>query len=158
MNRGNALDGLFTRAYRMLGIKARSRGQIYAALIKNGADTDAAAFVVSELTKQGLLDDNAFSSELIAMQLERKPCGRRYMLARLLRAGVDSETALPVLQEVFSEEKEKVLAMTLVRRLKDKSDRTPLQILRHLKYRGFNENTCISVLKEEFDGCLDITP
>jgi regulatory protein len=157
MTSSKSMEELFACAYRMLSIKSRTRRQVYDALLKVGATADSAAIVADELTERGLLDDSAFVRRFIDVQLERKPCGRRFMLAALLRAGVEYSTALPPLHEVFTHEKEMELAALLVSRLKSKSNRDPVQILRHLKRRGFNDSACLSVMEEEFDGCLDIT-
>ncbi|MBS4023428.1 MAG: regulatory protein RecX [Dethiobacter sp.] len=158
MSHCKEIEKFRAQAYRMLCIKGRSRRQVYEALLRKGATEDVAAMVVSALSEQGLLDDIAFAREFTEQFLARKPCGPRFLLAALLRAGVDRNTCHEALDEIFSEEREKELAVQLVHRLLKKTDKSRLQILRHLKYRGFSENASCRALAEEFGCCLDIIP
>ncbi|EEG78511.1 regulatory protein RecX [Dethiobacter alkaliphilus] len=136
-------------AFKMLGFRARTCHQVRAALLKKGAPEALAAEVIDELLEAGYLNDREFAQNYLSVRLEQKAHGRRYYLAKLCQAGVDTQLAKEVLEEVYTKHQEEEQAIRFVERLRQRGETCPQKILRKLANRGFSASVSRSALNEE---------
>lgn len=97
-------------ALRLLARRARSVTELRQALLARRVAAPAVEEELKLLAADRLVDDDQFARDLVESVLARKPVGRRWVQARLHRAGIVPETAARLLAELFSPERERALA------------------------------------------------
>ena len=159
MNDNVPFEKALNISYRMLAFRDYSSKRLYELLKKRGVLPDIAFSVIEKLKESGYLNDSLFAQKYIERCLNRKLCGPFYLQAALLRAGVEREMAERTVCDCISPEKEKELAVALVRQMREKTEiSSPEKLKRILKNRGFSPAICLFALQEDFGCCLDITP
>lgn len=97
-------------ALKMLARRPRSASEIRRGLLRKGVSEQAVEQELRSLTTDRLIDDAQFARQLLESVLDRKPVGRRWLVARFRRAGIPSSIVARVLTELFPLARERALA------------------------------------------------
>lgn len=81
------------RALRLLGVRSRSRSELERRLRQAGHEPEEIEAALADLERVGLIDDEAFASEVVRWKLGRQGYGHRAALTALRKAGVDRQVA-----------------------------------------------------------------
>ena len=104
--------------------------------------------MLDDFARQGLVDDRAYARAYCVDSLRRKAVGRRWLLAKLLEAGVEGEEALAGIGEVLDpEEEEAQMSRALAGRRFDYSQSSErAKALRFLIGRGFARGSALGAI------------
>ena len=133
-------------ALRLLKSRDRSVHEIAQRLSRKGWDRGLVDRVTADLSRVGLLDDEAMARRWVELQLDRKPAGARFLQAELRRRGVDAQLIERVLEDFAERTGSEAAAVDLLRRQggryqgldEDKARRRELGLLAR---RGFDPET-----------------
>ena len=89
-------------ATRLLALRQHSVGELRSKLRRKGFDSEITGEVVNDFKERRLLDDTEYARTLAEQVVNRKPCGRAYILAHLRRKRVSSELAAEAADMVLS--------------------------------------------------------
>lgn len=156
MTDGQSLKKARSTAYRLLGIRARTRRQLQDALAAKGFCLDIIEEVITEATEAGFVNDNKFAEDYIISRLSRQPRGPRYLLAALLRSGVEYDVAARAVGTALDAEYEQALAARLVGKAVAGGITARDKLLRMLLNRGFTPGVARKAVEEELGAHLDI--
>ncbi len=112
--------GCHERALRLLSVRARSRRELETWLLRAGFEAEEVRGEMARLEAVGLVDDDAFSRQVVEHELVKRQSGRRAIVSRLAAKGVSREAIDRALDEVAGEPDEDravELARSRVRRL-----------------------------------------
>ena len=112
--------GCHERALRLLSVRARSRRELEMRLLRAGFEADEVHGEMARLEAVGLVDDDAFSRQVVEHELVKRNSGRRAIVSRLASKGVSREAIDRALDEAAGEPEEDravELARSRVRRL-----------------------------------------
>jgi regulatory protein len=144
MGRKQPLD-LHERALLLLSVRARSRKELRSRLVRAGFEPAEVDDELGRLEAVGLVDDEAFARQVVEHEVANRRSGRRAVLGRLARAGVDRETverALEDLPAAGEEERARELARARVRRLGDvRPEQAFSRLVGYLARRGYDPET-----------------
>jgi regulatory protein len=149
-----------TLAYRLLGVRDRTRQEIRKALAKEGIETpEVVEEIVDTLRRQGYLDDRRLASHVVQYAAKHRPSGPRLLRRKLRDAGVADEIIEAELGEALPPEREREVAEELARK-KLRGAKSREQAVRRvhafLARRGFSERTvnaiCAAILRGTFRG------
>ena len=150
-------------ALRLLGVRARSAGELEDRLRRKGHAPEVIARVTTDLTEAGLIDDRAFAALWVDERMRLRPCGRM-RLARELRAKRVAPALIEeALAEAFAGESEtdvarRAAARRAVRLRGDPKARARLHSF--LLRRGFTYEVAAQVtreLEDQLDEQSDVT-
>ncbi len=110
-------------AFRFLDHSARSSAEIERRLERGGYDADTTALVISELQRDGYLNDDKFANDWIQDRADRKRYGKIRLASELANRGIDRDTVNQAIGAV-SEEDEVRRAMEIA---SSRSPENPLQ-------------------------------
>lgn len=138
-----------TVAFRLLGVRARSRAELQERLEKKGFPAPVIENVLTDLAGMGLINDEEFARAWVNYRTQVRPAGARALTWELRRHGVDDKLAAAVVKETVGEEDELRLATDLarnrLRRLRSRGPAAPearrdemARINRFLAGRGFS--------------------
>lgn len=132
------------RNYLAMAVRALARSdktvaQIERLLQAKGASERDCRAAVRELERRGYLNDHAFAVRWAESTLSRRPMGSQRLMAELLRRGVDESTADRAVREVFRGRSEQEVACCALQGLI--GVKRPIQLVRFLRQRGFDEDT-----------------
>lgn len=94
------------RALRLLGVRARSRDELRRRLRQAGHPEEETETALSDLERVGLIDDEAFATEVVRWKLDRQGLGHRAALTALREKGVAREVAERAVADAGWEEDE----------------------------------------------------
>jgi regulatory protein len=98
------------RALRLLGVRARSRDELRRRLRQAGHAEEEAEAALADLERVGLIDDEAFATEVVRWKLDRQGFGHRAALTALREKGVPREIAERAVAEAGWEQDEEARA------------------------------------------------
>ena len=102
-------------ALRLLTVRARSRGELRAELVKRGADEDIAEQVVERFTEVGLLNDEDFAQQWVQQRRRSKSLSRSMLRRELAEKGVSDEVIEFALVDLEDSEAETALEFARLR-------------------------------------------
>ena len=135
------------KAYRLLGIRARSEKELHDALARAGYAGEVIAQALEECKQKRFIDDADFARQFVHSRLRQRPMGRQRLQIELQQKGIAAETIAATLGEVFeSAETTAQLADQLAEKLRKRLASLPPQKARqrladHLRRRGFDWET-----------------
>lgn len=142
--------GLATsRAFRYLGYRARSVGEVRERLYRYGYGEQTVEEVVERLRDLGYLDDRQFARNVAGERSGKY--GPRRVLADLRRSGVDEEIARDAVEDEFSELSELDAARAAAERRYNNaegSDALARRVQGFLARRGYSPGICTKVAQQ----------
>ena len=141
------LRAALAKAYRLLGIRARSEKELHDALARAGFGHDVIALVIDECRQKRFVDDADFARQFVQSRLRQRPTGRERLQVELQQKGIDAEVISATLGEVFENTGATMqLADQLAEKLRARLAALPPQKARqrladHLHRRGFDWET-----------------
>jgi regulatory protein len=134
--KGTAKD----RALRLLGVRWRSRQELWRRLRQAGFEPEEISAALDDLERAGLVEDARFARELVRDQARRRLAGNRVIRGALREKGVDPEIAEAALEEAGEEgERAAELAARRAARLRGLDpDAAYRRLLGLLLRRGFS--------------------
>ena len=150
---GESQPDFLTRAIRYLARAERTASQVDQYLEGKGAGQGQRREVVRELERRGYLDDQAYAMRWAEARLLRRPMGRDRLKLELLRRGFEEPVAEQALKNAYQSLSEQELAC---RALEGRTTGTrPLQWVRLLRQRGFDDDTIQQVTQVDWETGLD---
>ena len=133
-------------ALRLLKSRDRSVHEIAERLGRKGWDRGIVDRVTADLSRVGLLDDEAMARRWVELQLDRKPAGAQFLRSGLRRRGVDAQLIDRVLEEFAERTGSEASAVDLLRQQGGRyrgldEDRARRRMLGLLARRGFDPET-----------------
>lgn len=153
LERDVVVNGLVDRTLRFLSFRPRSEAELRAYLRRLEATPDQVEATVSELRRQGLVDDEAFARFWRDARDRAAPRGERLLRAELRSKGVQSD----VVDEVLPDDDEQAV---LARRAADgrlrQFERLPwpefrLRLLGFLQRRGFDYDVANRTVRDVWE-------
>ncbi len=141
-----------TMAIRYLARAERSASQVEQYVQGKGASRAQGQGVVRELERRGYLDDQAYATRWAESRLLRRPMGRERLKLELLGRGFEETVAERALQSAYRSISEQELAC---RALEGRMTMRPLQWVRFLRQRGFDDDTIQQVTQVDLETGLD---
>ena len=144
---GKLRDIALNKASKFLGYRARTVFELTSYLRKKGTDADIIRDIIAYLTDKNYLDDLRFSRERLEYLSQYKPRSCFALRYELKKNGVPDH----IIDEAVSGYDDERLALTAARKRVgqwkglDKAD-FKKKVMNFLRYRGFNYQTCMSVL------------
>jgi regulatory protein len=135
------------KAYRLLGIRARSEKELRDALARSRYNEEVIAQVIEQCKEKRFVDDAEFARQFVQSRLRQRPMGRLRLQIELQQKGVAAETIAATLDEVFENSETTLqLADQLAEKLRKRLSSLPRQKARqrladHLRRRGFDWET-----------------
>lgn len=108
--------GAKDRALRFLSYRARSEKEIRDKLLKIGTDTAVISWVISDLKRIGLVDDQKFSLSYIRDKMALRPIGPLAIRKELKRLGIAEELIEFAIEEAFREKSALEVASELIQK------------------------------------------
>ena len=140
-------------AIRYLARAERSASQVEQYVQGKGASRAQGQGVVRELERRGYLDDQAYATRWAESRLLRRPMGRERLKLELLGRGFVDSVAEQALHSAYRSISEQELAC---RALEGRTTRMrPLQWVRFLRQRGFDDDTIQQVTQVDLETGLD---
>ncbi|MCE7976720.1 MAG: regulatory protein RecX [Nitrospira sp. NTP1] len=141
-----------TMAIRYLARAERTASQVQRYVLEKGASRVQGHAVVRELERRGYLDDQAYATRWAEARLSRRPMGRERLKLELLGRGFEDPVAERALQSAYRSISEQELAC---RALEGRMTMRPLQWVRFLRQRGFDDDTIQQVTQVDLETGLD---
>jgi len=138
------------KCLRLLGLRARSAGELRDRLKSAGFDQEVIAVVLSDLASAGLVDDEEFARSWVASRLAAGSAGRRKLRWELRRKGISEDLIRCVVDQEIDDDVELQLATQLARRRLrglPPEEKTLVRLRRALLGRGFGFGTVETVLR-----------
>jgi len=139
-------------AIRYLARAERSASQVEQYVQGKGASRAQGQGVVRELERRGYLDDQAYATRWAESRLLRRPMGRERLKLELLGRGFEDPVAERALHSAYRSISEQELAC---RALEGRMTMRPLQWVRFLRQRGFDDDTIQQVTQVDLETGLD---
>lgn len=140
-------------AIRYLARTDRTAAQVERYVQENGASRTQGRVVVRELERRGYLNDQAYATRWAETRLSRRPMGRERLKAELLQRGFEEPVIERALRKAYQSISEQELACQA---LEGRVRRTrPLQWVRFLRQRGFDDDTIQQVTQLDLETGLD---
>ena len=137
-----------TRAFNVLGHRARSTGELRERLARTGYTEATVETVIDRLLELGYLDDEEFARNVVRFKARRY--GPRRIKHDLRRAGIDEEVAREAIDEGFAECSEYETALAAARRrynIRDDSGAQARRVYGFLIRRGYSVGICAEVAR-----------
>ncbi|MGC3976270.1 MAG: regulatory protein RecX [Nitrospira sp.] len=142
-----------TMAIRYLARAERTASQVQHYVQAKGASRVQGHAVVRELERRGYLNDQAYATRWAEARLARHPMGRERLKLELLGRGFEDRVAEQALCSAYRSISEQELAC---RALEGRtSSMRPLQWVRFLRQRGFDDDTIQQVTQVDLETGLD---
>jgi regulatory protein len=141
-----------TVAWRLLQRRLRSRAEVERALRRRNIPPDAVIAVVTELRRDGWIDDARFARSWVQDRLALRPCGPRRLRAELRARGVSTDLAEEAITTLLPRAIEDDVAMNQARARLARLRRVPPEVARRrlaswLQRRGFGGDVIARVLR-----------
>ena len=138
---------------RLLTVRARTRAELAAQLVKRGYPDDLSERVLDRLTDVGLVDDRDFAEQWVRSRHVNAGKGKRALVSELRTKGVDDEVITAALADVDSDA-ERVRAEQLVadklrreRLTDDDEPKLARRLVAMLARRGYGQSMAFDVVK-----------
>lgn len=141
------LRAALVKAYRLLGIRARSEQELRTALARAGYNNEVIAQALDECKQKRFVDDADFARQFVQSRQRQRPTGRARLQIELQQKGLAAEIISATLDEVFeTAETTMQLADRVAEKLRQRLSSLPPQKARqrladHLRRRGFDWET-----------------
>ncbi|RPA66061.1 regulatory protein RecX [Gordonia oryzae] len=152
-------------ALRLLGVRARSRGEMQERLVRRGFDADTVAEVMRRLDSAGLLDDEDFAAEWVWSRQTHSGRGRVALRHELKAKGVDAATIESVLSNIDPEDERAVASRLVAKKLTPRvleqvadravRDKHFRRLVGMLVRRGYSQSMAIEVVGEHLDAAVE---
>ncbi|MCC2640962.1 MAG: putative Regulatory protein RecX [Nitrospira sp.] len=140
-------------AVRYLARADRTAGQVERYVRQKGASRTEGHAIVRELERRGYLDDLAYATRWAEARLLRQPMGRERLKIELFTKGFEESVTERALRKAYQSTSEQELACQA---LEGRAGRTrPMQWVRFLRQRGFDEDTIQQVTQIDLETGLD---
>ncbi len=140
-------------AIRYLARTDRTTAQVERYVQEKGASRTQGRAVVRELERRGYLNDQAYATRWAETRLSRHPMGRERLKAELLSRGFEESVTERALRQAYRSISEQELACQA---LEGRATRTrPMQWVRFLRQRGFDDDTIQQVTQVDLETGLD---
>jgi len=147
--------GCHERALRLLSVRARSRRELETRLLRAGIAVEEVRGEMVRLEAVGLVDDEAFSRQVVEHELVKRHSGRRAIVSRLMAKGVPREAIDRALDEAAGEPDEDraaELARSRVRRLGALApEQAYARLVSFLARRGYDPQVARRAAREALD-------
>lgn len=151
--RADATPDYLDLAIRYLARTDRTAAQVERYVQEKGASRTQGRAVVRELERRGYLNDQAYATRWAEARLSRRPMGRQRLKAELLLRGFEELVTERALRKAYQSISEQELACQA---LEGRVRRTrPLQWVRFLRQRGFDDDTIQQVTQIDLETGLD---
>jgi regulatory protein len=134
-------------------VRARTRAELAAQLVKRGYPDDLSERVLDRLTDVGLVDDRDFAEQWVRSRHVNAGKGKRALVSELRTKGVDDEVITAALADVDSDA-ERVRAEHLVadklrreRLTDDDEPKLARRLVAMLARRGYGQSMAFDVVK-----------
>jgi len=135
-------------AVRYLARRDRTAAQVEHFLRTRGASPVQVKHIIGRLSDLRYLNDRAYAERWIESSLARRPMGRERLVAGLLAKGVTEEVAGRTVREALRNLNDEALARQALSNARRKDRRlTPVQSVRLLRQRGFEEETIERIVR-----------
>lgn len=143
-------------AYDFLSYRSRSNSEIEKKLKSKEISSDTIKKTLKHIQELGLLNDEDFAKQLISDKLKRKPVGKRVLMQKLFQKGVNKSVSEKVLEQVFTPENEKELALKNFKKLLPKIKAQDRNTQRKKTYellarRGFDYDIINEIIQENLN-------
>jgi regulatory protein len=140
-------------ALKFRSYRPRSRKEISEYLQKKGFEESDIAIGITFLSDNNLINDEEFARMLCRDRLMLKPIGRSSMRQLLYKKGIDRNLTERILDEQYTSESEKALALKEAeRKFKRVSSLPPLtqkkRIFEHLVRRGYDSSLSMNIVSQ----------
>ena len=141
-------------AYRILRMRMKTYFEIKQKLKQRKAEPEIIQYVIKNLEEQGLLNDEKFAEAWIKDRLYFHPCGRLLINKKMREKGIDEKIIKKNLDKFLPQEKEKKIAMEILKRKKGKmkSDLPKEKIFQKMNMflagKGFPGNIVFEILNQ----------
>ncbi len=151
--RAEAAPDYLDLAVRYLARTDRTTAQVERYVQEKGASRTQGRAVVRELQRRGYLNDQVYATRWAEARLSRRPMGRERLKAELLLRGFEESVTERALRKAYHSVSEQELACQA---LEGRVNRTrPLQWVRFLRQRGFDDDTIQQVTHIDLETGLD---
>ena len=147
-------EQLFSKAIRLLSLRARSIKEVSDRLKRLTPNQDLIDQVLEDLIKKGFLNDLDFAQSFVDSRLRSKPKGKMVLKYELSQKGISQEVINKVLNQIFSDpEVELKLAKNFLKK-KTALNRLDPQAFKKkaysaLKRRGFSSQTIFKIIDSD---------
>lgn len=141
-------------AYRILRMRMKTYFEIEQKLKQRKNEPEIIEFVIKKLEEQEFLNDEKFAEAWIKDRLHFHPCGRLLINKKLREKGIEEKIIKKTLNKFLPLEKEKKLAIEILKRKKKKikSDLPKEKIFQKLNMflagKGFSGNIIFDILNQ----------
>ncbi len=151
--RAEATPDYLDLVVRYLARTDRTTAQVERYVQEKGASRTQGRAVVRELQRRGYLNDQVYATRWAEARLSRRPMGRERLKAELLLRGFEESVTERALRKAYHSVSEQELACQA---LEGRVNRTrPLQWVRFLRQRGFDDDTIQQVTHIDLETGLD---
>lgn len=151
--RATATPDYLDLAIRYLARTDKTVAQVERYVQEKGASRTQGRVVIRELERRGYLNDQAYAMRWAETRLLRRPMGRERLKAELLQRGFQESVTERALRKAYQSISEQELACQA---LEERVRRTrPLQWVRFLRQRGFDDDTIQQVTQVDLEAGLD---
>lgn len=140
-------------AIRYLARAERTASQVERYVQGKGASRAQGYAVVRELERRGYLDDQAYAARWAESRLWRRPMGRERLKLELLGRGFEDKVAERALDLAYRSISEQEFACRALEGRR--TSMRPLQWVRFLRQRGFDDDTIQQVTQVDLETGLD---
>lgn len=112
--------------------------------------------VITHLTELGLVNDEDFARQLINEKIKNKPAGKKLLQQKLFEKGISKQISEDVLNNIFTSEIEKELALKVYDKLKPKLEGLEKQDMKKKIYetlarKGFDYEIINEIIRAKAD-------
>jgi regulatory protein len=158
---GGARLSCHERALRLLSVRARSRRELEARLLRAGFEPDEVAEELRRLQEVGLVDDARFAAQFAEQAVTRRLQGSRAVGAALAARGVDRRAIEEALAEVGGDDGERLdrVASRRAARLSSLPSETAYRrLVSFLVRRGYEPSAARAAAARALDAPADHQP
>jgi len=145
--------------YALLGARARSRQELYDALLRKEISAGVAEIVLGKFDRAGLIDDAQFAEMWVRSRHTYNGLGRRALAMELRRKGVADEVVAEAVAAVDSEAEEdraRELVRKRLRTLSGVDETTKIRrLVGALARKGYAEGLAYRVVRDELRNAGD---
>lgn len=131
------MDKAKSYAFRLLGYRARSKGELRQKLLEKGFSQETILHLQDFLEEYGLVNDVTFAQSWIRNRCNLKPMGKNRLKQELQAKGISGDIIAQELTEL-NEEREYELALNLAQKKLSRGVSKPVKIAPFLERRGFS--------------------
>lgn len=153
----NKLYFIRQRAFRLLGLRLHSKGELKNKLIQKSYEKNLVEDVLNELEQKKYLDDREFALQFAAEKSGNKKWSRKKIYSELIKKNIASDLIQEILDEVINEELNYKNAFAIAQRKmetlrsRNKDDKVVKEKLTvFLKMRGYGYSTIKNILGQLF--------